>query len=527
MIYCIYLRKSRADQDAEIRGEGETLARHETALLTLAESLNLPIGKIYKEIVSGETIAARPVMQQLLHEVEQNIWSGVLVMEVERLARGNTLDQGIVAQAFQISGTKIITPLKTFDPLNEFDEEYFEFGLYMSRREYKTINRRIQRGRIASAKEGRYIASVPPFGYDKVKIDQAKGYTLLPNENAPIVQLIFNLYTKGTLTDGISTPLGSNQIAHYLDRLGVKPPLSKQWSTASIRDILKNPVYIGKIRWQYRKEHRQILQGTITKIRQKSDDYILVNGLHKAIINDQTYDKAQARLKRNTKACVKANLTLKNPFSGILYCKKCGSPMIRLGPNKRNSYSSVKCPNPRCDNISSPIFLVEQKVILALQYWLEGYRLTLQETSASNTVLSLANVIDTSIEKLDCEIFTLQKQQQNTYSLLEQGIYTADLFLERQVKLKNEIKVLKDKKAVLLLEKDKTDSVLDAKTNFNPETLSIIDIYNTLEGAAEKNALLKLLLVRIEYVKTQRNKKGQLENPNFEIELYPAIPHKL
>lgn len=72
----------------------------------------------------------------------------VFVMEVERLARGDTIDQGIVAQTFKYSNTKIITPMKIYDPNNEYDEEYFEFGLFMPRREYKTTNRRLQRGRI-------------------------------------------------------------------------------------------------------------------------------------------------------------------------------------------------------------------------------------------------------------------------------------------------------------------------------------------------------------------------------------------
>ncbi len=97
MAYCIYLRKSRTDAEAEARGEGETLARHEKALLELAKRLHLNVTEIYREIVSGDTIAARPVMQQLLSAVEQGVWEGVLVMEVERLARGDTIDQGIVA----------------------------------------------------------------------------------------------------------------------------------------------------------------------------------------------------------------------------------------------------------------------------------------------------------------------------------------------------------------------------------------------------------------------------------------------
>lgn len=139
--YCIYLRKSRVDI---AKGEEDTLTRHETILTELANLRGLKVSKVYKEIVSGDTISARPVMQELLHDVELGVWNGVLVMEVERLARGDTIDQGIVAQTFKYSDTLIVTPTKTYDPNDEFDEEYFEFGLFMSRREYKTINRRLQ-----------------------------------------------------------------------------------------------------------------------------------------------------------------------------------------------------------------------------------------------------------------------------------------------------------------------------------------------------------------------------------------------
>ena len=147
--YCIYLRKSRADTEAEARGEGETLTRHYNMLMELAKKQKLNIVKIYKEIVSGDSIAARPQMQTLLADVTEGDYAGVLVVEIERLARGDTIDQGIVAQAFRESSTKIVTPNKTYDPDNEFDEEYFEFSLFMSRREYKTINRRMQAGRLA------------------------------------------------------------------------------------------------------------------------------------------------------------------------------------------------------------------------------------------------------------------------------------------------------------------------------------------------------------------------------------------
>ena len=97
------------------------------------------------------------MVKELLSDVQEGRWKGVLVVEVERLARGDTIDQGTVAKSFKYSNTKIITPIKIYDPNNEFDEEYFEFGLFMSRREYKTINRRLQMGRISSVKEGKFV----------------------------------------------------------------------------------------------------------------------------------------------------------------------------------------------------------------------------------------------------------------------------------------------------------------------------------------------------------------------------------
>lgn len=125
MAYCMYLRKSRKDEEAELRGEGETLKRHELILSELAKAKEIHVSKIYRELVSGDTISSRPVMQRLLSDIESNVWDGVLVMEVERLARGETIDQGLVAQAFKYSGTKIITPIKTYDPSSEFDRGIF------------------------------------------------------------------------------------------------------------------------------------------------------------------------------------------------------------------------------------------------------------------------------------------------------------------------------------------------------------------------------------------------------------------
>ena len=289
--YAIYLRKSRTDMEAEAKGEGETLVRHEKILLDLAKQKGIKIGKIYREIVSGETIEARPEVQKLLADVKKSIWKGILVVEVERLARGDTEDQGTVAKAFKISNTKIITPMKTYDPNDEFDEEYFEFGLFMSRREYKTINRRLQRGRVSSVNEGKYVGSVAPYGYERVKIKGDKGYTLRKNSEANTVKVIYDLYAYEDLS--------LQEVVRRINKMGLKPRKSDEWTVASVKDILANPVYIGKVKWNARKEVRIYKNEKLIKTRPRSNNYIIKDGLHKAIVDDKTWKIVEAKRSLN------------------------------------------------------------------------------------------------------------------------------------------------------------------------------------------------------------------------------------
>ncbi|EKX80603.1 resolvase, partial [Clostridium botulinum CFSAN001628] len=190
MRICMYLRKSRADEELEkTLGEGETLSKHRKALLKFAKEKNLNIVEIKEEIVSGESLFFRPKMLELLKEIENKQYSGVLVMDMQRLGRGNMQDQGIILETFKKSNTKIITPMKTYDLSNDFDEEYSEFEAFMSRKELKMINRRMQGGRVRSVEDGNYIATNAPYGYDIHWINKAR--TLKPNQKeSEIVKLI-------------------------------------------------------------------------------------------------------------------------------------------------------------------------------------------------------------------------------------------------------------------------------------------------------------------------------------------------
>lgn len=157
----IYLRKSRKDMDY-FKDEPieKTLQRHEKELQDFIINIfgkPIPEHNIYREVASGDTIDDRPVMQEVLSIIEEDNIKGVVCIEIERLARGNTVDQGVIAQTFQYTDTKIITPIKIYNLDNEDDLSYFEDGLYQARKYLKYTKRILARGRLRSVKDGKYV----------------------------------------------------------------------------------------------------------------------------------------------------------------------------------------------------------------------------------------------------------------------------------------------------------------------------------------------------------------------------------
>lgn len=524
MNYCMYLRKSRTDLEAEAHNAGDTLLRHETLLIDLAKKHNVTISKIYNEIVSGETIAARPVMQILLQEVELGKWAGVYVIEIERLARGDTIDQGIVAQTFKYSGTKIITPLKIYDPSNEYDEEYFEFGLFMSRREFKTINRRIQRGRIASVKEGKFISSTAPYGFQREKLANDKGYTLISlPEESKVVKLIYEWYTTGyQLPNGSIERLGCMKIAGLLNSMGYKAPKGGKWSKSTILDILKNPVYIGYIRWQHRKEFTKITSNQPKKYRCKANDCLLEKGIHKPIIKETVFKKAQEQFKNRTHPPIPGNRSITNPLLGILFCSKCGTPLTKLGKSKKNSHDLIKCMNPKCNNISTPLFLVEELIVKELDHCVRNYNYSFTRNEIISPLMqSLENKKD-YIKVISAQIQRKEKNYERVCEYLEEGIYSPEDFCKRRIKIQKDLEDL-NKTQQLLYEEIRQLQINIENDTILPEIKSLSSLYYSLITAESKNELLKALVERVEYRKDKKNQKGDLLHCNFTLDIYPKI----
>lgn len=414
MKVAIYLRKSRADEEIEkTLGEGETLSKHRKALLKFAKLKNFNIADIKEEIVSGDSLFNRPKMLELLKEVENNEYDGVLVMDIDRLGRGGMKDQGTILETFKNSHTLIITPQKTYNLDDDMDEEMTEFKTFFSRRELKTINRRMQGGRVRSVEEGNYIAANPPFGYDIDYIQKSR--TLKINEHeAEIIKLIFKMYIEGN---------GAKTITAKLNELGYKTKNENKFESTGVLFIIKNPVYIGKVTWKKREITKSKDPNKLTNTKSRSKDkWIISNGKHKPIIDDETFNKAQEILEGRYHVPYQLVNGMANPLASIVICGVCGSKMILRKNGTRAPH--IIC-TKKCGNKSSKFVYIEKAILSALKEYYNNLIVAAPKVKNDNSVY------ENQLNNLNSQLKTLNNQKLKLFDFLEQGVYDKDTFIER------------------------------------------------------------------------------------------------
>ncbi|OIJ07650.1 recombinase family protein [Anaerobacillus arseniciselenatis] len=510
---CMYLRKSRADLEAESRGEGETLAKHKKALLKTAKQLNLNIIKIREEIVSGESLMHRPEMLELLKEVENKQYSGVLVMDMDRLGRGNMQEQGLILETFQKANTKIITPRKAYDLSDEFDEEYSEFEAFMARKELKIINRRLQGGRIRSVEDGNYIATRPPFGYIIKELDN--GRTLEPHpDQSPIVKMIFNWYTNPDHTNRLAT----GHIANKLNSLGYKTYTGKSWTGNSVLNIIKNAVYAGRLQWKRKEIKKSTTPGKSRDSRTRSkDEWIDVKGKHEPLVSMETYEKAQAILKKKYHVPYQLINPVRNPLAGLIRCGHCDASIVYRPYMKQAAH--LICSNKHCNSRSTRFDYVEKRVIEGLKMWLEQFKANWEAyTPTEDKSFEVLELKRKSIANLEKELEEMEQQKNRLHDFLERGVYDEKTFLDRSQLLSkkmNDIKISIEEIKVDLEIEDKRE---EAQKNIIPVVENVLDVYYKDEDAERKNTLLKTVLDKAIY-----HKEKHQRNDDFELVLYPLI----
>ena len=475
-----YLRKSRMEEGMDT---DEVLSRHRQALAEYARAHDIHVIETYEEVVSGESLYARPEMLRLLQDVEDGRYDAVLVMDLDRLSRGRMKDQGIILDAFRDSGTLIITPEHTYNLADDLDDEMAEFKTFMSRREYKIINKRLRRGLKQTIRDGGYVANAP-YGYRKVTVDRKPTLEIYEPE-AKFVRMMYELYLQG---------YGCVSIARHVNALGAKPHRSAEFTRNSVAHILRNPTFAGKIVWDQKTHIRKGAKGnpkhvTIYNPREK---WTIVDGIHPAIIDQETYDKVQAVM-AGRYIPSKRDGTVRSPLAGLVRCAACGGHMQRMAM-KGTPY--LLCPRPGCC-ASTRFDLVERRVLDYLKDTLARLELERRaDTSARDT-----SVLDTTLAAIKKELATAQGQKARLYELLEIGEYDIPTFRERMAAVKDKIAGLERRQA-------DTERAIRASSTADPAALAariraVLDAYGTAD-AAGRNVMLKGVIDTVWYTKPKR-----------------------
>lgn len=240
----------------------------------------------------------------------------------------------------------------------------------------------------------------------------------------------------------------------------------------------------------------------------------MFDGLHPALISEEDFQLAQQiRLRKQPNTKVKKEFELQNPFAGLIFCTLCGKRIGRTTMSAaQNNRARLRCVNSRnCHNVSSDYDIVEQEIINALRTWLEGYRVKIDTVGYADDIANCK----TQLERLSQEAAKLQMQLDNAYNLVEQGVYTLELFRTRREKLTDALDEIRQRQATIEETLHKLESSEVTQTSLIPQTEALLASYDHMTNQ-ERNALLKAILHRIEYAKGADGK--------IEIDLYPRLP---
>ena len=289
------------------------------------------VGQYIEPGIKGYTeLEAREGVKKLFEDAKLNRFDIVLVYHSSRIARESDL---ILRFHRVLANDKVQVFIRNIPTEVKNKEDYYWGGNYtqqimtalagvQDQQENVARSERVRSGFRGMAERGKLVFA--PFGYKKIYKIDIKGKRVwtweIDTKKAIIVEDIFDSYgNKGMTIRGL--------MLHLNDEKKIPSPTGSQWSSSTIKNILNNPAYIGKIRWG-RKLGSRYKQGTSPAGKQKRiilppDKWVLVKGDQPSIINSELFNKVQTRLKERGEI---HGRTIASPglLTGLVKCGICG-----------------------------------------------------------------------------------------------------------------------------------------------------------------------------------------------------------
>ncbi len=333
----IYIRLSKEDS---YKDESLSVKNQRMLLLDyINENNEFDLVDIYIDDGFSGTDSDRPSFQKMLTDIKDKRINCLIVKDLSRLGRnyievGNYLEQ--IFPNLDVRFISLGDNLDSYKSPSGMDSLIVPFKNLINDNYCRESSEKIRKVFDMKRKKGEFIGAFAPYGYVKDKINYNR--IVIDEDAADVVRNIFSWFVSGMSKLSITRKLNSLGIPSpsvYKKQKGMKYRCNKDkfgdslWCTNSVTSILKNEVYIGNMvqgRFKVKsyKVHKQI--------KQPEDKWFIVKNTHPAIIDKETFIKAQNLQKLNTRISPKNDRVY--IFSGLIRCGNCGKAMVRKKSGK-------------------------------------------------------------------------------------------------------------------------------------------------------------------------------------------------
>lgn len=280
--------------------------------------------KFYCDDGCSGTNFDRPSFKKMLSDIDEGKINLVIVKDLSRFGR-NYVEAGMYVQRFTDSNIRFIAADDNYDSLVNSDDLLFPIKNVVNEMYARDVSKKTKAAKKAKARDGQFIGSKAPFGY---KIDPNDRHHLIVDEPAAqVVKRIFGLASEG---------VGYNKMAKIFREEKVLTPIAYfnlnnpdyfksdywrkefDWHVTSIRAILNNEVYLGKL--VYGKQRNKSMKSK-EKVRNPKEDWIVVENCHEPIITQELWDTVHKILNAKHRPAKAGEVQM---FAGLLYCSDCG-----------------------------------------------------------------------------------------------------------------------------------------------------------------------------------------------------------
>ena len=333
-IYC------RLSKDDDLSGPSASIQNQRELLCRYCEEQGWRVAGIFQDDGFTGLNMDRPDFQKMLGAIERGMFDVILTKDLSRLGRNYLQTGQLIEEFFPKNRVRYIALNDAVD--TNIENDITPFRNILNEMYSRDVSKKVHSSYLTKAKSGKFTGCLAPFGYKKDPLD--KNRLIVDEDTAWIVRKIYDYARNGSGPNRIRRRLEDEEIpcpAWWNRQKGLRDHITKferenpergrfVWDFTTIKEILSNPVYIGAIASQ--KVNYRFKIGWMGDKRR--EDWIIVEGMHEAIIDRDTYDIVQEKVKSRKRADAWGNFSL---FAGLLKCGQCGSTMnIRRANQKGN-----------------------------------------------------------------------------------------------------------------------------------------------------------------------------------------------